>query len=469
MANTLPTANPNATMQTQGLNTAPAAVTSAPQPVSTAQPTPTNTNTQLQPQTGDAQVLANQQAAAKLGVAIPGVGGTITSDAQATAAKYAQGLATANASGKTAPTTPGAGSAAVNDINSATNQAQQQQQANTDQIGKITSTLQSDPGIQQLMDDQKAYLSSQNQQETLTQQYSDLSDKLGLPALNTQLVNMKSIMDGTEQDIRNEITAAGGFATNSQVMALSSARNQVMIQNYNNLLQTRDNAETQLNTMIGLAKDDQASASQLLNEKLNYDQQIVDYGQKMTANAQSALTSMQQTEGWDGIYKAALASGDPSAIERINQTMGPGFDIASMAEADAQQRQAQQQQQTQQQAQAQATLANTKATTANTQANTQKTNAETAQIGSTTVANPKLANQPGYDATGLKYTPATAADEVRATIKSSGLTGSRNLLAPNDYNYLKSWWVQNGLTDASFDSVFGGMKDPSLATKHVYN
>ncbi len=211
-----------------------------------------------------------------------------------------------------------------------------QQQAGIDAAKSITEKMNADPGFQQLMADHQAYLSQASQQTSLQDEYTKLTADAGIPALNSQLINMKSIMDGTEDDIRNEITKAGGFATNSQVMALTAARNKVMIQNYNNLLQTRDDAVNQINTTMGFAKEDQANAQALATEKMNYDQQIISYEQKFTAAAQDSLKSMQQTEGWDGIYKAALASGDPSAIQRINSTMGNGFDIRTMALADAQ-------------------------------------------------------------------------------------------------------------------------------------
>ncbi len=216
-------------------------------------------------------------------------------------------------------------------------------------------------------------------------------------------MNMHSIINGTEQDIRNEVQAAGGFATESQVQALATARNKVLVQNYNNLLQTKSDLQTQLTTMSGLMKDDQSNATALANEKLNYDQQVIAYEQKFTQNAQDSLTSMQKTEGWDGIYKAALASGDPTAIQQINQTMGNGFDLTTMAQQDAQakklaaqQAQIQQQQAQENLAKTNADIANTKASTVNTQATTAKTNAETAALATPITATTNMPYNGNY-------------------------------------------------------------------------
>lgn len=372
--------------------------------------------------------------------------------------------ALAQTKGQTVPSSPGEAQSKIADLTLATTQQQQQQQQQQDQFKQISNTLQADPAYQQLLQDQQQYLSSQNQQETLTQQYQDLSNQLGLPALNSQLINMKAVIDGTQNDIRNEITKAGGFATESQVQALAVARNKVLTQNYNNLLQTQQNAENQLNTMMGLAKEDRAQASQLIQEKLNFDQQIYDYQQKFTQNAQASLMNMQKTEGWDGIYKAALASGDPSAIQRINQTMGAGFDLATAAQQDYQSRLAAQQQAQMQAQQAQANLSKTYADIANTKANTAKTTAEINAASGT--PNPQLANQTGYNAQGIKYTPALAASEIRNQIQVQGLTGTRNLLAPTIYNSFKAWWVEQGLKDSDFESIFGGMKDTSIPKQY---
>lgn len=472
IGNTLSTASP-------AQIASPSPLSTPNNPINTSQPSPIKTNTNgINPTPLSA---TNPVGGLKItsqpptfttpnGAKVDAQGNIITAaptSQQQIAQKYQSGLQTAQTSGRTPPTSQGDANSKIQDMTGQTTTDMQNQQAISNQNKSILTTLQNDPGYQQLMKDQQDYLSSQNQKQTLTQQYTDLSKQLGLPALNSELINDKAIIDGTENDIRNEVTKAGGFATESQVQALATARNKVLVQNYNNLLQTRDNAQSQLTNMIGLAKEDQSQATSLAQEKMNFDQQIIGYQQKFIQNAQASLQNMQATEGWDGIYKAAIASGDPSAIARINQTMGPGFDLVSVAQAAAQQRLFTQQQQQTAQAQAQATLANTKATTANTQATTAKTQAETQALNGAPV--PGKAEQPGYTSAGVKYTTATAADEVKATIKSSGLTGTRNLLAPNDYNYLKAWWVQQGLTDASFDSVFGGMKDPSLATKKVYN
>ena len=71
---------------------------------------------------------------------------------------------------------------------------------------------------------------------------------------------MKNIIEGSEDDIRMEITKAGGFATDSQVLALTNARNKQLIKNYNTLLDTRNSKEKYLQTAIGLEQQDRQAA-----------------------------------------------------------------------------------------------------------------------------------------------------------------------------------------------------------------
>lgn len=242
--------------------------------------------------------------------------------AQQTAQKYQSALSTVQEKNTPAPASSGDASSQIKDITDKTNTQQQSDQAGIDAAKAITEKMNQDPGFQQLMQDQKDYLSSQNQTQTLQDQYTQLTTQAGIPALNTQLINMKSVMDGTEQDIRNEITKAGGFATDSQVLALTTARNKTMIQNYNNLLQTRDDLVNQINTTMGFAKEDRANATALAKEKMDYDQQLISYEQKMQDNAKSAYQKIVDTPGYG--YKALYDStgGDAHTISLIENSLG---------------------------------------------------------------------------------------------------------------------------------------------------
>lgn len=243
---------------------------------------------------------------------------------------YQQGLSNAQASGTPPPTTGGTASSAVKDFLPTPPPAPP--------ANPLTQVFSTDPNVQsafqQIMDAQKEWLSSQSQQKSLTEQYQQMVADAGIPALNTELMDMKNVINGTEDDIRNEVTKAGGFATNSQVLALTDARNKVLIQNYNNLLETKNQAMDNINTMMQLSQQDRSYAQQQFSQQMGFDQQILQMAEQMQTNAQQSFTSTAGAIGWKGVLQQAQASGDPSAVSRVEQTMGwqPGT-LQQMASA----------------------------------------------------------------------------------------------------------------------------------------
>lgn len=295
------------------------APTSTP-PVNTNQPSPTTVN--ATPYTSTSQPAVESASQAQANLAAGGLTGSALAAAQKSLSAYEQGHAAANVSGAPAPQDAATGMSAA-----------------TTAAGNATQTYTpAAPVVQSLADATKKYIddfanamSSQGQGKTLVQQYQDFTSQLGIPALNTELMNMKNVINGTETDIRNEVTKAGGFATDSQVLAMTNARNKTMIQNYNDLLQTRSDAMQQVNTMMGLAEQDRQYASAQIDRQLNFDQAQITFQQKALDNAQSSIQKSIDTYGAASVLKQALATGDPTAVARINATMGNGFDLQTAA------------------------------------------------------------------------------------------------------------------------------------------
>lgn len=198
-------------------------------------------------------------------------------------------------------------------------------------LSYIDDIVAQDPYMSQLLATQQEFNDVMNQKTSLVDEYKAMVKEAGIDEINTDLINTKNIIDGTEDDIRNEVTKAGGFATDSQVLALSNARNKTLIKNYNTLLETKQAAMENVNMMMGLMEKDRANALTRVTAKMNLNFQIADYVQKAQTNAQNTLFKMGETMGWDAVYKSALATGDPYAIDRINKVAGAGFDIATMA------------------------------------------------------------------------------------------------------------------------------------------
>lgn len=412
-------------------------------PVNTQQPNPATVNA-TPIATGAATGLSPDQALASLQKSV-----AQSSSDDALKQKYSQAHSDLQGSGVQAPANQGSANAGVQTALNSQPTPQAPTPTTTANVDNFFNP-ETNPALQQSTQDLMNFISPESTRADINNQMSALlSDESSLSADKLQLMNIKNVMSGTADDLRNEITASGGFATDSQIQALAVGRNAALLKQAS-LLQDSVTAQQDMvandTTLLNFEKD-------MANTQATQRMGILNYQntneKDMLNAARTSLSEMQKTEGWDGIYKAALATGDPSAISKINATMGTGFDLATAAKNDTTT------------AMNAADLASKNASTANTIANTKKTNQEIGDASG--LPNPAKANAPGYNAGGIKYTPAVAAAELKS---EWGDLGTRNLLPPSQYNQAKAWWVEQGLKDTDFDSVFGGQKDTSLKTQY---
>lgn len=392
-----------------------------------------------------------------------GIPGTISDTSAATAAKYQAAHAAITAGGSDAPVDAGDGAAAA--ANAAKNMAVTQPPDNSN----IQVALQNDPGYQQLVKDQQDYQNAANQTQSLTDQYQNLESQYNIPGIQTQLMNMQNVINGTEDDIRNEVTAAGGFATNSQVLALSDARNKTVIQNYNQLQATLTNAQNQVTTMIGLSKDDQANALNEITTKMGIDQQIADYTTKFQSNAKEGYNTIISAVGISGLYNGLINS-DPSGATLANAAQVLGLTPAEMKTAAATDQQSRNLDTESKQLGIESSESGL-ATSALDRQNTELDIQNKQLMANPQLPNPARANMQGYDAQGILYTPDTAAAETNQWLKSIGAydpNGStKGDLPPTYYNQALAAWVKNGQSPTTFKSIYGGLQDPKQAK--LYN
>jgi hypothetical protein len=240
-------------------------------------------------------------------------------------AKYSQGLSNAQGQGLGAPTNGDWRSMVNGNVppGAQTNPA-------------LDALFQTDPNIANFTKMVQDYMNPQTQQKTFRQEYESLLKEKGIEKMNTDLLNMKNVIEGAEDDLRTEITKAGGFATDSQVLALTSARNKTLIKNYNNLLQTKQQAENYIQTAIGLEEKDRTEAQNRMNKQLDLGFKLAEMQQSMQKNAQDSLQKIADKVGYDGL--ASMAKGDPYYTSLIEKTLGLGagglaqLSVASAAE-----------------------------------------------------------------------------------------------------------------------------------------
>src|SRR3990167_2962234 len=180
--------------------------------------------------------------------------------------------------------------------------------------------VQQDPFLGGLVKTFQDYINPVNQRTSLKEAYDQMVKDSGVQAIDMELVDMKAVIEGTEDDLRLEIQGAGGTATESQVIALANARNKQLIKNYNRLVDTRNAKEKYLQTAIGLESMDRQSADQRFENMFNMGIQLADISQKMQTNAVAGIERIAKTIGWDGIL--AAVGDDPYAVSLIEKTYG---------------------------------------------------------------------------------------------------------------------------------------------------
>lgn len=226
--------------------------------------------------------------------------------------QYKQGLATANQSGTPAPQSEGAA------------RTQMQSYTRTPEVntGAVDTLLQEDEGWQQLQQMKKDYFDPKNQKISLVDEYKKLYKNSGLNELDEEILDAKTIIEGTEDDIRNEIQAAGGFGTDSQVQALASSRNKVLLKNYNNLVAMREMKQQNFDTMLSLADKDRQYADQQFDRMTNFEMQVMNYKQKFVDNTRSQLNNIADKLGYQALYNAY--SSDPRQLAFAEKILGVG-------------------------------------------------------------------------------------------------------------------------------------------------
>ena len=230
--------------------------------------------------------------------AIAGKGSALTSAEMANPqamGDYATQYKKANAlmAGKPAPTDAGQFGVATKDM-----QLGQQPQ---DGVASWQNAIGVAPEIENLFGDHDLWMSPDNQRQTLVQEYQQMSKSLGIEQLNMELIDAKAIIEGNEDMIRNEITAAGGLATDSQVLAMANARNKSLIVNYNKLIDLKTASMGQLDTMMNLSMKDRELANQEFDRKMNFAFKVAEFKERFVNNSRTMISKFADTMGWDMI------------------------------------------------------------------------------------------------------------------------------------------------------------------------
>lgn len=185
-------------------------------------------------------------------------------------------------------------------------------------VQNATSFLNNNPTIQSALAQVTQALEPTNTTATLQTYVNQLQADQGiLSGLNTQMMNLNNIMNGTPDDIRSEVTAANGFATDSQVMAMSTARNNTLLKQANLLQNQVDSAKQSISNDTNLLDEEQKIASEQFSENAT----IYNAAQNLMTQQQKASTDginmLIQSVGLSGFVNG-LMNADPSGTQLAN-------------------------------------------------------------------------------------------------------------------------------------------------------
>ena len=173
--------------------------------------------------------------------------------------------------------------------------------------------------------------STQQNQQSFVDLYKQEVEAQGIPGLQMELADINRIMEGTEDDIRTEIEAAGGLATESQVRALTGARNKNLLRQANyisNVLQAKNDY---VDTIVSLTQADRDQVSKDLDRKLGISKMMTDVYNRSVDAARQNYRDIVQSVGWDGL--AASLAENPNQMRKVEKLFGmaPG-ELQSLAQ-----------------------------------------------------------------------------------------------------------------------------------------
>lgn len=176
------------------------------------------------------------------------------------------------------------------------------------------------PVVKSLYDTMTQTLSSTGTKQTFTEEFNKLRQEQGLEGLSTELMDIKNIMDGSEDDIRDEITKAGGFVTESQVQALKGARNKTLIKQAQNLSDQLAMRNDYVEQVMRLSGADREQVERDLDRKLGLTEKIADLQITMDDAARDNYQDIVAQVGYNGLAKGL--QGNSSLQGNVEKLLG---------------------------------------------------------------------------------------------------------------------------------------------------
>lgn len=183
--------------------------------------------------------------------------------------------------------------------------ATQPEQAKPDPQAQFKEAVANFNPIEKMLYDQiTAATNTQSTQQTFVDQWKAMENDPALVGLKLEQMNINNVMKGTEDDIRDEITKAGGSGTESQIQAMTAARNKTLIKQANTLSSAIQQKEDYITQIMNLTQADRSEADKQVTQKLGLTKQLSDMVDKQNTAAKDNYQKIVDTIGYDGLAKS---------------------------------------------------------------------------------------------------------------------------------------------------------------------
>lgn len=185
------------------------------------------------------------------------------------------------------------------------------------------------PAIKLLYDQINSALAPSMTEQSLREEFASAFANPNLPvgipgeSLSQEQVkylNLKNVMEGTEDDLRAEIEKSGGFATDSQVLALTGARNKVLMKQANLLLQSMSLKEDYINNLMNFSKLDREAVEKQVDRKLGLTEKLLSLQEKMNTAEKGNYDNVVKAVGYVGL--AGMLVGDIKGLAKAEKALG---------------------------------------------------------------------------------------------------------------------------------------------------
>lgn len=194
----------------------------------------------------------------------------------------------------------------------------------------VDNFFQTNPGVQQSTQDLMEWLAPQSMKDEMFSQMKKIvGEQNALSRDKLELMSMNRLMAGTADDLRDEVEAANGFATESQIQALSISRNSILMKQATMLQDQISYQQDLIANDINLLNFEKSMADSQYSQRmgiLNYQKQ----NDQFMYNAwQDTLDGQIKDLGWDGILEAY--SDNPNRLDQIMNSKGMTMEGAKIA------------------------------------------------------------------------------------------------------------------------------------------